>query len=188
MSRLIAEPKLPDTPVNACLALWGLWVRLQLQALDGPKRGADRIELPAAGPLLTVDELQLQGEVTELIETVLKLVAKLVCCFDGLFDGRCWSFGGCLIGWLRWWHGFPFCWCCCRRCRSWWSCIHRSGFVVHGWLALCSIGSHWHHNHLFALVVEPQRTELINEADGVEAVLQGLDEQVTVQENGHIGS
>ena len=36
-------------------------LRLQLQALDGPKCRADRIKLPAAGPLLTVDELQLQG-------------------------------------------------------------------------------------------------------------------------------
>ena len=78
----------PDTPIKVHLALWCWWFVLELQALDGPKCRADRIELPAAGPLLSVDELELHGEVPELIETVLKLVAELVGGFDGLFDGR----------------------------------------------------------------------------------------------------
>ncbi len=50
-------------------------------------------------------------------------------------------------------------------------------------LSVGSIWSQWHHDHLPALVVKTQRGDLINDADGVETVTEGLDEKASAQED-----
>ena len=50
-------------------------------------------------------------------------------------------------------------------------------------LSVGSIRSQWHHDHLPAFAVKTQRGDLINDADGVEAVIEGLDEEASAQED-----
>jgi hypothetical protein len=87
MSRLIAESKLPDTPVKAYLALDGVWGVLQLQALDGPECGADRIKLPRTRLLVTIDDLQFHGEFAQHVEAFVELVTNEQGHVDGFFSG-----------------------------------------------------------------------------------------------------
>ena len=66
----------PDTPVKAYLALCGFGVVLQLQALDGPECGADRIELSRTRLLVTINALQFGGEIAQQIEAFVELVTN----------------------------------------------------------------------------------------------------------------
>ena len=43
-----------------------------------------------------------------------------------------------------------------------------------------------HHDHLLALIVEPERGEIFDEADGVEAIAERLDEEMPADEDGDV--
>ena len=43
-----------------------------------------------------------------------------------------------------------------------------------------------HHDHLLALIVEPERGEIFDEADGVESIAERLDEEMPADENGDL--
>jgi len=124
----------PDTPVKARLALCGLVVGLNLQSLERPKRGADRLHFPGIHLLLTIGELQFQAEVTQHVEAIVELVADGEAQVDAFFDGGfrtvgSRSFSGGIVD-----HGFGDGWrlmsrrhwgrparCCCggRNGRRW---------------------------------------------------------------------
>ena len=60
---------------------------LQLQALDGPECGADRIELPRTRLLVTINDLQLHGEIAQHVESFVELVTNEQGHVDGFFSG-----------------------------------------------------------------------------------------------------
>ena len=47
---------------------------LQLQTLDGPECGSDRIKLPRTRLLVTIDDLEFGGEIAQQIEAFVELV------------------------------------------------------------------------------------------------------------------
>ncbi len=77
----------PDTPVKARLAHCGWVVRLNLQPLERPKRGTNRLHFPGIHLLLTIGELQFQAEVTQHVESIVELVADGETQVDAFFDG-----------------------------------------------------------------------------------------------------
>ena len=66
----------PDTPVRAYLSLCGVGIALELQALDRPECGADRIELSRTRFLVTIDALQFSGEIAQQIEAFVELATN----------------------------------------------------------------------------------------------------------------
>ena len=84
----------PDTPVKARLALCGWMVDLNLQSLERPKRGADRLHFPGIHLLLTIGELQFQAKVTQHVEAIVELVADGEAQVDAFFEGGFGPIGG----------------------------------------------------------------------------------------------
>ena len=134
--------------------------------------------------LVTIDDLQFHGEIAQHVEAFVELVTNEQGHVDGFFSGRfrfvgCGSFGCGICD-----HGSSLLWGWCWRWnRPGWRHVDRSGLLVCLWLI--AVGSQRHDDHLPALVVETQRCHLIHEADGIEPVFEGFDEEASAQEGDH---
>ncbi len=64
------------------------------------------------------------------------------------------------------------------------SCLSEGGCFV--WWRFRSTRAQRHHDHLLALIMEPERSEIFDEADGVEAIAERLDEEMPADEDSDV--
>ena len=59
--------------------------RLDLQPLDGPESGSDRLHFPGAGFLIPVNGFEFHGQIAQQVESIIELVTNEQGHVDGFF-------------------------------------------------------------------------------------------------------